>query len=117
MAASERLICSSADLLDGGRGVRFEISQYGRGEPAFAIRYRGRVYAYLNRCGHVPTKLDSNEGEFFNMSGLYLICATHGALYSPTTGACMGGKCAGRGLSALTVREYDGNIYLTQEGD
>lgn len=117
MVTSERLICASADLLDGGRGIRFEIDQYGRKEPAFAVRYQGRVYAYLNRCGHVPTELDWNEGEFFNMSGLYLICATHGALYSPSTGACMGGRCNGRGLRALSVQERDGNVYLMQEGN
>ena len=49
---------------------------------AFAVRFRGRVRAFLNRCGHLPVELDWEEGRFFDASGLYLICATHGALYA-----------------------------------
>jgi nitrite reductase/ring-hydroxylating ferredoxin subunit len=117
VADGERLICASGELADGGRGLRFEVERHGRMEPAFAIRYRGRVHAYLNRCGHVPVELDWNEGEFFDMSGLYLICATHGALYSPGTGACVSGRCNGQGLRALRVEERDGNVFLMQEGN
>jgi len=54
MAGPERVICSSADLTDSGDGVRFELEVHGRPEPAFAVRYKGRVYAYLNRCAHMP---------------------------------------------------------------
>jgi phosphoglycolate phosphatase len=53
-------------------------------EPAFAVRFRGRVAAYLNRCGHVPVELDWQPNEFFDDSKLYLICATHGALVFPS---------------------------------
>lgn len=116
MAAGERLICTAAELVDGGAGVRFTTERYGRTEPAFAVRYRGRVFAYYNRCAHVPTELDWNAGEFFDSSGLYLICATHGALYDPASGACLLGRCSGRGLEALAVFERDGNVYLIQEG-
>jgi nitrite reductase/ring-hydroxylating ferredoxin subunit len=117
VADGERLICAGSALEDGGRGLRFEVEWRGRREPAFAIRYRGRVHAYLNRCGHVPMELDWNEGEFFDISGLYLICSTHGALYAPGTGACVGGRCNGRGLQPLPVVERDGNVYLMQEGN
>ena len=117
MAAGERLICAAADLVDGGSGVRFEIGYSGRTESAFAVRFRGRVFAYYNRCAHVPIELDWNPGEFFDRSGLYLICATHGALYDPASGACRLGRCNGRGLQVVGVVERDGNIYLKQEGD
>lgn len=116
MVENQRLICASADLAEGGRGVRFEVERSGRAEPAFIVRFQGRARAYLNRCGHVPVELDWNEGEFFESGGLYLICATHGALYDPATGACLGGRCDRRGLQALPVREADGNVYLVQEG-
>jgi nitrite reductase/ring-hydroxylating ferredoxin subunit len=114
MAARERLICSADALMDGGDGVRFEIVQQGSEMPAFAIRYKGRVYAYLNRCGHVPTELDWTAGKFFDLSGLYLICATHGALFAPDSGACLGGRCQGRGLMPVAVAERDGSIYLIE---
>ncbi|MCK9284250.1 MAG: Rieske 2Fe-2S domain-containing protein [Rhodocyclaceae bacterium] len=114
MAERERLICASADVVEGGIGIRFSVVRLGRQEPAFVVRYRGKVYGYLNRCGHVPVEMDWQEGRFFDSSGLYLICATHGALYAPESGACLGGRCNGRGLTALSVSESDGQIYLTE---
>ncbi|MBI5920143.1 MAG: Rieske 2Fe-2S domain-containing protein [Betaproteobacteria bacterium] len=112
MADTERIICASAALLEGGDGVRFSVQRHGVSEEAFVIRYEGRVHAYLNRCGHVPTELDWQSGRFFDDSGLYLICATHGALYSPASGHCLGGRCNGNGLIPLVVTENDGNVYL-----
>lgn len=117
MAAGKRLICTSAELAEGGLGVRFEVDAVGGPEPAFAVRYRGQAYAYLNRCGHTPIELDWKPGEFFDISGLYLICATHGALFDPASGACLGGRCNGRGLDRLRIIEDAGGIYLIEEGD
>ena len=99
MAADEVLIplCSSEDLADGGRGVRFSVLFRSEVVPAFAVRHRGGVYAYLNRCAHVQMELDWQPGDFFEPDAEFLICATHGALYDPATGACRGGACAGYG--------------------
>jgi nitrite reductase/ring-hydroxylating ferredoxin subunit len=52
------------------------------------------------------------EGEFFDDSGLYLICSTHGATYEPHTGFCVGGPCKGKSLQRLEIEERDGNIFL-----
>ncbi len=122
---SELPICASAELIDGGKGVRFDVPTGRKGAPstsaeqatgdtasAFAVRFHGRVHAYLNRCGHVPIELDWQAGEFFDYSGLYLICATHGALYSPESGRCLGGRCNRKGLHKLNVTERDGQVYL-----
>lgn len=114
MAACERLICASADLVDGGDGVRFAVSRPEGQVPAFAIRFRGRVHAYVNRCGHVPMEIDWQAGRFFDYSGLYLICGTHGALYAPESGACVGGRCNGKGLRPLAVSEREGCVYLNE---
>ncbi len=114
MAEGQRLICASADLDEGGRGVRFELRRGEVVEPAFAVRWRGEVRAYLNRCGHVPVEMDWQPGEFFDASRLYLICATHGALYDPASGACLGGRCDGRGLVAVPAVERDGNVYCEE---
>jgi len=80
--------------------------------PAFAIRWRGQARAYLNRCGHVPIELDYEHGQFFDFSGTYLVCSTHGALYDPATGRCVGGRCQRTGLVPLPVVEENGAIYL-----
>lgn len=114
MAALARLICAAGELEDSKRGVRFEVPS-GRGTvPAFAIRFEGRVHAYVNRCAHVAMELDWRPGEFFDAEGLVLICSTHGALYAPDTGACLGGPCSG-GLQELAIVERAGGIYLEEE--
>ena len=114
MAGPKRLICSADSLIEGGRGVRFEIEKNGATLPGFVVRHRGAVRAYLNRCGHMPVELDWQHGEFFDASGLYLICATHGALYAPEDGRCLLGRCGGKGLQPLAVCEIDGQIFLKE---
>lgn len=109
-------ICASGDLVDGGSGVRFTVERHGIVEAAFVVRFRGRAHAYLNRCAHLAVELDWQQGEFFDLSGLYLICATHGALYAPDSGRCLAGRCNGKGLVALNVSERDGSVYLIEEG-
>ena len=114
MAAGKRLICDSEALVDGGVGVRFTVERYGREEPAFAVRFRGTVYGYLNRCGHTPIELDWQAGEFFDLERRWIMCATHGAIYHPATGECVTGRCAGRGLVALKLTEDEGQVYVVE---
>ena len=108
---AEVLICASEALVDGGEGVRFPVAVFGEAASGFAIRYQGKAYAYLNRCAHVPIELDWVQGQFFESSGAYLMCATHGAVYRPDTGACAGGPCRGGKLRPIGVREADGTGY------
>jgi nitrite reductase/ring-hydroxylating ferredoxin subunit len=112
MAAKERMICSSADLADLGDGVRFEVNVGGKPEPAFAVRYRGRVYAYRNRCAHMPMELDWKPGKFFDVWGQHLICSTHGATYAPDTGRCLRGPCFEEGLISVPVEERNGRVIV-----
>jgi len=104
-------VCASDALVEGGKGVRFPVTAGGEDGTAFAIRYDGVVRAYLNRCAHVPIELDWNEGDFFESSGLYLMCSTHGALYQPDTGRCAGGPCRGGRLRPIFIVERDGQVY------
>jgi nitrite reductase/ring-hydroxylating ferredoxin subunit len=113
MAADRAVIplCRSEELVDGGPGIRFEVVYRSERVPAFAVRFRGTAVAYLNRCAHVAMELDWQPGHFFEPDGEFLMCATHGALYDPATGACRGGACAGHGgLQALTVVEHDREV-------
>jgi len=104
-------VCASADLVDGGAGVRFPVRTVMGDETGFVVRYRGVARAWLNRCAHMPVELDWNPGMFFDHSGLYLICATHGALYEPDTGRCAGGPCRKGRLRAIDVVEQAGRVY------
>jgi len=117
VAAQQRLICASADLAESGLGVRFTIERNQREIAAFAIRFKGKVYAYYNECGHIPAELDWLPGQFFDDSKLYLICTIHGALYAPDTGHCLGGRCQGRGLQPILLREIEGNVYLEHDNN
>lgn len=115
MAQGERLICASDALRDGGAGVRFAVHRGGAALPAFAVRYRGAVRAYINECRHQETELDWNPGDFFDAERLYLICATHGAIYAPDTGCCVAGPCRGEELAPVAVCERDGGVYCIED--
>lgn len=104
-------ICGASALEEGGKGKRFSVTAGGEDATGFVVRYGGQVYAYLNRCAHVPIELDWKEGEFFESSGLYLMCSTHGAIYEPESGKCAGGPCRGGRLRPIAVFETNGNIY------
>ena len=75
-----------------------------------AIRFEGTVYGYLNQCAHVPMEMDYQPNKFFDITGSYLICATHGAIYSPETGEGRGGPCRG-GLVKIALSEHDGVVH------
>ncbi len=103
-------LCSSADLVDGGDAVPFDVVFGGQACRAFAIRFEGQVHAYLNRCAHVAMELDWQPNRFFDESGRWLLCGTHGAVYRPDTGACAGGPCRG-GLVKIAVTEREGVVH------
>ena len=110
MTETPLFICASDQVAEGGRGVRFPVMAFGDKATGFVVRYGGTAYAYLNRCAHVPIELDWAEGEFFESSGLYLMCATHGAVYVPDSGLCAGGPCKGGRLRPIALVEADGAI-------
>ena len=111
MAAEEILIYAADAVLEGVKGVRFPVTAGGDDATGFVVRYGGQAYAYLNRCAHVPIELDWAEGEFFESSGLYLMCSTHGAVYVPESGHCAGGPCKGGRLRPIGVVERDQQLY------
>lgn len=104
-------VCESGQLEEGGKGIRFPVTAGGDDSTGFVVRFEGIVRGYLNRCAHVPIELDWNEGEFFESSGLYLMCSTHGALYTPEDGRCAGGPCRGGRLRPITVFERGGQVF------
>lgn len=103
-------LCHSHDLSDGGEGCPFDVNYAGQTCRAFAVRYRGQVYAYLNRCSHVAMELDWRPNHFFDLTGQYLVCASHGALFRPDTGRCVGGPGKG-GLIKIDTLEHDGVVF------
>ena len=103
-------LCPAVDLVEGGLAVPFDVVFGGETCRAFAIRFEGRPHAYLNRCSHVAMELDFQPDRFFDDSGQWLLCATHGAVYEPATGQCHGGPCRG-GLVKIALSECDGVVH------
>ena len=115
MADDERLICASDALAEHGPGVRFPLRTWNGEEKGFVVRHGGRACAYVNQCPHAGTELDWQPGEFFDIAGVYLVCATHGALFEPGSGLCVAGPCRGASLRPLGVRESHGQVVLVSE--
>jgi nitrite reductase/ring-hydroxylating ferredoxin subunit len=103
-------LCNARDLVDGGPAVPSDVIYAGQTCRAFAIRYRGGVHAYLNRCTHVAMEMDWQPNQFFDDTGRWLLCSTHGAAYQPDTGACAGGPCRGA-LVRIALSESDGVVH------
>lgn len=103
-------LCNARDLVDSGLAVPFDVVYAGQTCRAFAVRFQGQVHAYLNRCSHVAMELDFQPNRFFDDTGQWLLCATHGAAYLPNTGQCAGGPCRG-GLVRIALSEAEGVVY------
>lgn len=111
-------VCESSALANGRRGVRFDVQFRSEKVPAFVVRHGDVAVGYLNRCAHIAMELDWAPGEFFEPAGEFLVCATHGAIYDPATGACAGGACAGRGnLRPLTIIERSGTVFWQPDAE
>lgn len=111
MALERRLIARSSDLAEGGAGLRFTGGGTG---TAFAVRFGGVVRAFANRCPHRGVELDWEPGAFFDETGLYLVCSTHGAVFDPSSGLCIAGPCKGARLETVAVVEQDGEIRFPE---
>lgn len=104
-------LCGADALAESGKALVFEVLQYRQPVRAFALRFQGRVVAYLNRCVHVPAEMDWQPGEFLDASKRFILCSTHGAAYEPADGRCVGGPCGRGRLTAIEVAERDGQVY------
>lgn len=103
-------LCNSSGLVESADAIAFDVVYQGQICRAFAIRYQGQAHAYLNRCAHVPMEMDFAPNQFFDSTGHWLMCATHGAMYWPQTGACRSGPCRG-GLIKIDLSETGGLVY------
>lgn len=110
-------LCASAELEESGTARVFDVMLWRRPARAFALRFEGRVVAYMNRCAHVPTEMDWTPGEFLDADRRFILCSTHGAVYEPTTGHCIAGPCAGARLMRIDVVESAGQVYWYPSAD
>ena len=110
-------LCSSSELEERGRAHSFDVLQYRQPARAFALRFEGQVVAYLNRCAHVPTEMDWQEGEFLDADKQYIMCSIHGAVYDPLSGRCVMGPCTRGRLTKIELTEQNGEVFWHPTAD
>lgn len=98
--------------IDEPGGLEFKI---GDGEwpfRGFVVRWQGGVYAYMNACAHAGHPLNIDPDKFFSVDQTLLLCTSHGAVFEPDTGICVGGPCAGASLKALECRVENEQVFV-----
>jgi len=109
--ADAQPLCAAVELAERGRAVGFDVMLWRQPARAFALRFDGRVVAYINRCAHVPTEMDWQPGEFLDADKRHIVCSIHGATYEPSNGRCVDGPCGRGRLMVIDVNERDGQVY------
>jgi nitrite reductase/ring-hydroxylating ferredoxin subunit len=74
------------------------------------MRWQGQVHAYLNRCATSRWRWTGSPNRFFDDSGQWLLCSTHGAVYRPTPAPAPAVPCRG-GLVKIALSERDGVVH------
>ena len=110
-------LCASAELVERGKALVFDLVWRGEPARAFVLRHDGQARGYLNRCVHMPAELDWNPGEFLDAEREFIVCSIHGASYRPQDGRCAGGPCGRGALTALRLEERHGRVawYPSQD--
>ena len=78
-----------ASAVAPGQSATFRIQCGPRLVNGFLVNHAGMYHAYVNRCAHAGTPLDTWPNEFFSEDGRHLVCSTHGAVYAPDSGVCV----------------------------
>lgn len=107
MADSSVLVARVGEI-QPGHTKKFLLQVDGSEEECFIVNHGGTLYAYVNRCCHVPMTMDWIDNQFMTEDGRYIQCATHGACYEPESGECVSGPPCGKFLT---------RVPLTIDGD
>ena len=104
-------LCKLTDIPDGGaKGI--VIGSRSDALDVIVLRRENKIFAYVNRCPHKGTPLETFPDRFLDQTGELLVCSTHGARFRVMDGKCVEGPCEGASLEPLRVRLRDGKIML-----
>ena len=76
------------------------------------VRRGTHVYGYHNNCPHTGGPLNWVPDQFFDLTGEYIQCATHGALFRIADGVCEYGPCDGDRLTPPPTAVEAGEVVL-----
>lgn len=111
----KRYPIAKLDQLEEGQGLAFQVEHDGESIEGFLVNFEGDLFAYRNRCVHVPMRVDGKEpGVFFEGGGRRLRCQTHGATFRPDTGECLAGPqgCPGEYLAFLALAADEDQVFV-----
>ncbi len=95
-------LCALSDLADpGARGFHFRAGD--QLFLGFVVRQGETVRGYEDRCPHAGMPLSMAPHRYLTAGGDLILCASHGALFRLSDGACVGGPCAGQALTPWPV--------------
>ncbi len=106
-----QVLCQLSELEDL-TSKSFSVKIKRKETDIFVIRKDDQVYAYKNICPHAQAPLEWNPDEFLDAKKENIICALHGAMFSIEGGDCLGGACAGVGLTAVAVEVQEGKVVV-----
>jgi nitrite reductase/ring-hydroxylating ferredoxin subunit len=101
--ANGSVVVARVGELQPGQTRKFMLAWDGRAEECFVVNHGGALYAYVNRCCHVPMTMDWVENQFLTEDKQFIQCATHGACYLPGSGECVSGPPCGKFLTAVPL--------------
>ena len=104
-------VMSEARRLREGDGLTFDVVVDNVPRAAFAVRYKGKPYGFINMCPHQWLPLDFGDAHFFDDEYDAIVCCNHGGRFTPETGECVAGPPLGGHLTRLTMEERDGELW------
>ena len=113
---TNRKFVGSVGEIEHGKSKKFTLRRGQREIEALLVNFKGKHFAYINRCPHTGITLDWVNNQFFSSDNRYLMCATHGAVFEPPTGECIWGPCVGLSLQSVPVEIEEGRIYARLPG-
>lgn len=110
---TETRLCKISDLPEGSSAAFAFDQPDGSRRGVMVIHKYARVHVYENSCPHIGMPLDFTPGKFLDKSGELIICSNHGALFRIDDGHCISGPCAGKTLTGIPYRIFNGYLYIT----
>ena len=109
---SRKILLARADEIPPGATKKFTFDAHGQKTEAFLANVQGEFVAFVNRCVHLPITLDLDDNDFFTCDAKLFVCKTHGSVYDPHAGKCVGGTGQGKSLERLPLVIENGAVYL-----